>query len=79
VQHPVDLPVPGAGEPVSDLVAGGRVDGCGAVPGGDVRLVREPGDVADLDQQPGGARRADAGQVEQSGAGRGALFAAFFG
>jgi hypothetical protein len=45
----------------------------GAVPFQEAKcaLFGEAGDVADLDQQPGGARRADAGQVEQSGAGRG--------
>jgi hypothetical protein len=33
-----------------------------------VTLGREPGDVTDLDQQPGGAGGADAVQVEQPGA-----------
>ncbi len=32
-------------------------------------LVREAGDVADLDQQPGGAGGADAVQVNQDGSG----------
>jgi hypothetical protein len=36
-----------------------------------VRLVREAGDVADLDQQSGGAGGADAVQVQQAGAGGG--------
>ena len=45
--------------------------GCGAVPGREVVAVGEPGDVADLDQQPGGAGGADAVQVQQRGAGRG--------
>ena len=53
VQHPVDLPVPRAGQPVADRVAGGGVDGGRAVPGREERLGREAGDVADLDQQPG--------------------------
>jgi hypothetical protein len=61
---------------VADLLAGGGVDRCGAVPGREVGVVREPGDVADLDQQPGGAAGADAGQVEQAGAGRGEQFGA---
>ena len=78
VQDPVDLPVPGARESVPDVVAGGGVDGCGAVPGGEVVVVREPGDVADLDQQPGGAGRADAVQVHQCGAGGGDEFLEFF-
>jgi hypothetical protein len=40
----------------------------GAVPGGEVRPGREPGDVADLGQQPGSAGRADPVQVSQGGA-----------
>ncbi len=68
VQHSVDLPVPGSGEPVADLVAGGGVDGGGSVPGGEVRPGGEAGDVTDLDQQPGGPRGADAMQVHQRGA-----------
>ena len=71
VQHPVDLSVPAAREPVAHVVAGGGVDGCGAGPGREVVAVREPGDVADLDQQPRGAGGADAVQVQQGGAGRG--------
>ena len=50
MQHPVDLPVPGPGEPVPDLVAGGGIDRGGAVPGGEVGAVGEPGDLADLDR-----------------------------
>jgi hypothetical protein len=38
VQHPVDLSVPAAGESVPDLVAGGDVDGGGAVPRREVRI-----------------------------------------
>jgi hypothetical protein len=41
VQRSVDLPVGGAGEPVSHLVAGGGVDACGAVPGGEGVAVGE--------------------------------------
>jgi len=63
VQGAVDLPVPGLGQALADLVAGGGVDRCGAVPGGDVGAVRESGDVGDLDQQPGRAGRADSVQV----------------
>ena len=69
VQDPVDLPVAAAGEPVADVVAGGGVDRCGAGPGGEVAAVGEPGDVADLDQQPGSTGGADAVQVKQAGAG----------
>ena len=55
VDDAVDLPVPGSRE-----AGGGRgrrksVDRGGAVPGGEVVAVGEPGDVADLDQQPRGA------------------------
>ena len=83
MQDPVDLTVPGPRQPVSDLVAGGRVDRCGAVPGREVVAVGEAGDVADLDEQPGRTGGSDAGQV-QSGWCRSAasssvssLFAAF--
>ncbi len=55
VQDPVDLSVPAAGEPVADVVAGGGVDRGGAGPGSEVALVRDAGDVADLDQEAGGA------------------------
>lgn len=48
---------------MADLVAGGGVDGRGAVPGREVRLGGEPGDVCDLDQQPGRAGGADAVQI----------------
>ena len=55
MQGPVDLAVPESGQSVSDLVAGGGVDGCGAVPGREVVAVGKAGDVADLDQEAGGA------------------------
>ena len=48
VRHAVDLPVPGAGLAVPDVVAGGGVDRRGPVPGGEVATVREPGDIGDL-------------------------------
>jgi hypothetical protein len=44
------------------------------VPGGEVRAVGEPGDVADLDEQPGCAGRADAVKVHERGAGGGDEF-----
>ena len=50
----------------------------GAVPGGEVGPVGEPGDVTDLDQQPGGAGGPDAVQVHQRGAGGGDKFLEFF-
>ena len=65
MQGPVDLAFAGAGEPVADVVAGGRVERRGAVPRGEVGLAGEPGDVADVDQQPGCAGRADAVQRQQ--------------
>ena len=49
VQRPVDLAVSSAGQPVADVVAGGRIDGRGAGPGREVPLGRKPGNVADLD------------------------------
>jgi hypothetical protein len=48
VQHAVDLPVPGAGQAVPDVVAGGGIDRRGPVPGGEVAPVGEPGYVTDL-------------------------------
>jgi hypothetical protein len=63
---------------VPDLVAGGRVDVCGAVPGREVRSVGEAGDVADVDEQPSGAGGADAVQGHQRGAGRGGEFGELF-
>jgi hypothetical protein len=60
VQDPVQAPVPGSGQPVPLLLAGGGVDGGGAGPGGEVGLGPEAGDVADVAEDPGGADRADA-------------------
>ena len=58
--HAVDLPVACPGEPVTDMVAGVGVDRCRAVPGCEVVAVGEAGDVADLDEEPGGAGGTDA-------------------
>ena len=63
---------------MSDVVAGGGVDGCGAVPGREVLAVGAPGDVTDPDQQPSGAGGADAVQVHQAGAGGGEEFFELF-
>ena len=71
VQNPVDAPVPGAGEPVAGLVAGGRVQRRGAVPGGEPVASGEPADVADVGEQLGGARGPDAVQLHQGGSARG--------
>jgi hypothetical protein len=70
VQDPVEPPVPGAGEPVPLLLAGGGVDRGGAGPGGEVRAGAEPGDVADVAEDPGGADRADAIELEGAVASR---------
>jgi hypothetical protein len=70
VQRVIQAPVAGSGEAVSDLLAGGGVDGCGAVVGGEVVPAREAVDVLDLGQDPAGDDRADAveiGQVRSAG------------
>jgi hypothetical protein len=59
VQRVVDPPVPGAGEAVADLVAGGGVDRGGAVVAGEGVLSGEPCHVAGLSQDPPGDHRAD--------------------
>jgi hypothetical protein len=53
VQNMVHSPVPGSGESVSDLLAGGRVKGCGAGPGRESVPVGEAGDVADVGEDSG--------------------------
>jgi hypothetical protein len=55
---------------MADLVAGGRVDRCGAVPRREVGVGREAGDVADLDEQTSSTGRADSVQVGQGGRSR---------
>jgi hypothetical protein len=67
----VDVSVAGAGEPVAFLVAGGCLDRCGAVPRCEVRGGAEPGDVADVADEPGGPGRADPVELAQRAAGRG--------
>jgi hypothetical protein len=71
VQRPVDASVTGAGQAVAFLVAGGGVQGCGAVPGGEPGSGGEAGYVGDVTENAGGAGGADAVQVEQAGSGRG--------
>jgi hypothetical protein len=66
VQDAVDTPVPGPGQAVALLVAGGGVQGCGAVPGGEVPAAGEAADVTDVADQPGGTGRADAVQLLQA-------------
>jgi hypothetical protein len=65
VQHVVESPVAGPGQPVADLVAAGGVQGCGAGPGCEVVAVGEPGHVADVGKDPGGTGRADPEQLGQ--------------
>src|SRR5690606_18474362 len=62
VVHPS---VAGAREPVADLFTGGGVQGGGPGPGGEPVAVGEPGDVTDVGQDPGGAGRSDAVDVQQ--------------
>jgi len=52
------------------LLAGGGVYGGGAGPGREVGLGLEPGDIADVTEDPGGTDRTDAVKVGQSAAGR---------
>jgi hypothetical protein len=68
VQGVVDPPVPGAGEPVADLVAGGDIEGGGAVVAGEGVLGGEPGHVTNLGQQAPSDHRPDAEQAGQAGA-----------
>jgi hypothetical protein len=70
VPDPVDAPVAGPRQAVPVLVAGGRVDGCGAVPGGEVGAAGEPADVCGVADEAGGAGRADAVQFLEAAAGR---------
>ena len=70
VDDVVGLAVAGPGEAVADLLAGGGVQGRGAGPGREPVAVGEPGDVADVGQDPGGDDGPDTGQVHQ-GASRG--------
>ena len=44
----VEAPVPAPGQPVDLAVAGGHLDRCGAVIGGEVVPAREAGHVADV-------------------------------
>jgi hypothetical protein len=69
VQRVVQTPVSGPGEPMPDLLAGGGIDGCGAVVGGEVILGREPVDRFDLGEDAAGDDRADAVELGQVRAG----------
>ena len=78
VQGAVDLPVPATRQPVPHVVTGGRVDRGGAGPRREVRAAGEPGDVPDLDQQPGRTGGSDAVQLRERGAGLGEQLFEFF-
>jgi hypothetical protein len=60
VDDVVEAAVPGARQPVADVLAAGGVDGGGAGPGREVVAVGEPGNIAGVGQDPGGADWADA-------------------
>jgi hypothetical protein len=60
MQSAVDLPVAHAGEPVADLIPGGCAGRGGTVPGREVRLGREPGDVT------GHAEKLEAGAAHKA-------------
>src|SRR5258708_4002436 len=59
VQHPIDTPVPGPGQAMTALFTRGRFDRGGTVPRREMPRGREPGDVSDVAEKPGGAGRAD--------------------
>jgi hypothetical protein len=65
----VESAVTGAGEPVPDLLAGGGIDGCGAVVGGEVMPAGKPVDGLDFGQDPPGDEGTDAVEIGQLGAG----------
>jgi hypothetical protein len=65
VQGVVQAPIAGSGEAVPNLFAGGGIDGCGAVVGGEVVPGREAVDVLNLGQDPAGDDRANAVEIGQ--------------
>jgi hypothetical protein len=68
LQDPVDAPVPEPAQAVASLVAGGRFDRGGAVPGREVRGGAEPADITDITDvadEPGRAGRADPVELGQ--------------
>jgi hypothetical protein len=69
VQRVVEPPIPGAGEPMPNLLTGGRVDGGGAVIRREVIFRWEPVDRVDLGQNPAGDDRSDAVELGEPGAG----------
>jgi hypothetical protein len=71
VQAVVQLPVPDAGQSVTDDVAGGHFDRRGAVERGERRGGAEPADDADPDQDLSGQQGADAIELGERAAGLG--------
>ena len=69
VQRMVEPPIPGAGEPMPDLLAGGDVDRCGAVIRRDVIFQWESVDRVDLGQDPASDDRPDDVELGEPGAG----------
>jgi hypothetical protein len=65
VEDMVEPAVPGARQPVAQMLAARGVNRGGAGPGGEVAAVREPGDVADISQDAGGTGGADPMDVHQ--------------
>jgi hypothetical protein len=66
MQHVVEAAaVPGAGEAVVGVLAAGGVDRGGAGPGREVAAAREPGDITEVSEDPGGASGADPADVHQ--------------
>jgi hypothetical protein len=65
VDNVVNPPVPGPGQPVPAVLAGGGVHRGGPGPGREPVPVGEPGHVPDVGQHPGGDHRADTTEVHQ--------------
>ena len=65
VDHVVHPSVPGPRQPVAVLLARRRVQRRGAGPGSESVTVGEPGEVADVGQDPGRDHGPDAGKVHQ--------------
>jgi hypothetical protein len=74
VQDSIDAPIAGTRQAMALVVAGRRLDRCGAVPGREVRGGAEPADVADVAQQAGCSGWADPVEFAQRAASRGDEF-----
>jgi hypothetical protein len=69
VQAGVQLPIPGAGQAMTDDVAGGHFDRCGAVERGERGGGAEAGDRADSGEDLAGQQGADAVELGQGASG----------